>query len=103
MPITIKTKLIENNPELLELFFTKFKLLAGNPVELNYLKRATVRGFFRNDELVAGYVFNQQAPFRLLTWLPVDRSLANLPADKRAYLKTTYTPAHPALKTENCA
>ena len=69
---TLKTRSIENDPDLLEAFLKNFEMLAKNPVELSYLKRATVRGFFKNDVLVAGYVSNKQAPYRLLNWLPED-------------------------------
>lgn len=70
MAFIVRSRLIQNNPELLELFLNSFKALSGNPVEYSYLARANVRGFFKEGELVAGYVSNSRAPLRCTTWIP---------------------------------
>lgn len=68
--MTVRTKLVDKDPVLLEEFRIQFELLSGNPVELSYLEASTVRGFFKKDSLVAGYVLNKQSPHRLLMWIP---------------------------------
>jgi hypothetical protein len=35
-----------------------------------YLYRASARGFFKDGEMVAGYLFNESAPFRYETLIP---------------------------------
>lgn len=70
--LAINTRLIRSDEQLLETFLDRFELLSGNPLDLGYLERATVRGFFKRDELVAGYVLNNRAPYRLLMWIPED-------------------------------
>lgn len=47
-----------------------FESLGGSGVALDYLRQAKVRGFFRGDELLAGYVLNTHAPFRYFAWVP---------------------------------
>src|SRR5579864_2841158 len=37
-----------------------------------YLRRATERGFFKDDEMVAGYIFNTSAPFRYESLIPAE-------------------------------
>jgi len=67
--LIISTKII-GDLELLKLFRDRFENLSGNNLEMSYLEGASVRGFFKKDNLVAGYVVNKVAPFRLLLWIP---------------------------------
>ena len=53
-----------------ESFARMFQLLGGSAVPLDYLGHAKARGFFRGDELVAGYVLNARAPYRYSSWVP---------------------------------
>ena len=48
-----------------------------------YLNRASARGFFKDGEMVAGYLFNDSAPFRYETIIP-DESRVKL--QKLGYL-----------------
>ena len=49
-------------------FAMTYASVSGNvQIPEEYLRRATARGFFKNDELVAGYLFNESAPFRYET------------------------------------
>lgn len=41
-----------------------------------YFSRATERGFFKNDEMVAGYSFNTSAPFRYEMLIPAEAGTA---------------------------
>ena len=41
-----------------------------------YLRRATERGFFKNGEMVAGYIFNTSAPFRIESHIPDEALIA---------------------------
>lgn len=46
----------------------------GGEVQISeeYLYRASARGFFKGDEMVAGYLFNESAPFRYETVIPAE-------------------------------
>ena len=57
----------------------------GGEVQIpeEYLYRASARGFFKNGEMVAGYLFNDLAPFRYETIIP-DESRVKL--QKLGYL-----------------
>lgn len=58
----------------LSVFRTKFESRSGNAVDLDYLSRCRVRGFYdRSSELVAGYVVNTVPPFRYVSFVPEDR------------------------------
>lgn len=64
-----KTRFIEDDI-LLEDFRQKFVELSGNPVDNEYLQAVKIRGFFKNGDLVAGYVINKHLPLRYFSWLP---------------------------------
>jgi hypothetical protein len=57
----------------------------GGEVQIpeEYLNRASARGFFKGEEMVAGYLFNDSAPFRYETIIP-DESRVKL--QKLGYL-----------------
>src|SRR5688500_14809269 len=44
----------------------------GGQIPEEYFDRASARGFFKGDELVAGYLFNTSAPFRYETIIPAE-------------------------------
>ena len=52
--------------------FALYFFSVGGEVQIpeEYLYRASARGFFKGDEMVAGYLFNESAPFRLETLIP---------------------------------
>ena len=65
MPLTNR---ILSSPSELESFASMFASHGGKAVDFTYLRLATVRAFFRGDQLMAGYVLNARAPFRYLSW-----------------------------------
>jgi hypothetical protein len=67
IPLTSRTLSIDSE---LESFARTFESHGGNGVAPDYLRQARVRGFFRGDELVAGYVLNSRAPYRYSSWIP---------------------------------
>jgi len=68
-PMRLKRRILTSSSEH-EAFARMFESLSGNTVALDYLRQAQVRGFFRGDELLAGYVVNARAPFRYSSWVP---------------------------------
>jgi hypothetical protein len=54
--------------------FARAYISLGGGVQIpgEYLERASARGFFKGDELVAGYLFNTSAPFRYETVIPAE-------------------------------
>lgn len=57
----------------------------GGEVQISeeYLHRASARGFFKGDEMVAGYLFNESAPFRYETIIP---AASRIELQKSGYL-----------------
>jgi hypothetical protein len=68
-PMRLTSRILTSRSEH-ESFSEMFRLLGGSSVALDYLHGARVRGFFRGDELLAGYVLNARAPFRYSSWVP---------------------------------
>jgi hypothetical protein len=65
----LTTRILVTNAEL-ETFSNSFRAVGGNEVSVAYLSQSKPRGFFRGDELVAGFVLNSRAPFRYASWIP---------------------------------
>ena len=64
----LTSRILTNRSEH-ESFARMFESHGGNAVDLDYLCKAKVRGFFRGDELLGGYVLNARAPFRYSSWV----------------------------------
>ncbi|THU38191.1 hypothetical protein FAM09_16045 [Niastella caeni] len=65
-------------------FALGFTSVGGNfQIPDEYLHRASARGFFKNNEMVAGYLINDSAPFRYEMILPEE---ARIDLQKRGYL-----------------
>ena len=67
--IPLTGRMLSSDSEL-ESFARMFGSHGGNAVAPGYLRQAKARGFFRGDELLAGYVLNSRAPFRYSSWVP---------------------------------
>ncbi|WP_437738589.1 hypothetical protein [Sorangium sp. So ce1335] len=48
----------------LQLYQARYKALSGLPLDIDFLSRAMVRGFFDGGTLVAGYALNRATPYR---------------------------------------
>ena len=68
-PIRLTSRILSSGSEH-ELFAEIFESLSGSGVARDYLRRGKVRGFFRGEQLLAGYVLNAFAPFRYYSWVP---------------------------------
>jgi hypothetical protein len=68
-PIRLSSRILTSRSEHAS-FAEMFESLGGSSVAHDYLRQAKVRGFFRGDELLAGYVLNTRAPFRYSSWVP---------------------------------
>lgn len=68
---TLTTRMLASDSDLV-LFARRYDTLSGMPVDLAYLRRARVRGFFDSGgRMVGGYAINDTAPFRYLSALPI--------------------------------
>jgi len=56
-------------------FQNEFERLAGNPLDMAYLQRSRVRGYFTTaGEMLAGFIICSEGPLRYYSWLsPEDR------------------------------
>lgn len=64
---------ILEDPQLLDAFRTNYQTLSPKSKEFSdlYLKKSRVRGFFdHHGDLVGGYIFNTEPPFRYWDYLP---------------------------------
>jgi hypothetical protein len=67
------TSRILTNAKDKQAFALEFTSVGGNvQIPEEYLHRAAARGFFKGDELVAGYLFNDSAPFRYEMIIPAE-------------------------------
>jgi hypothetical protein len=64
------SRILTDDTEIRAFALTYFSV--GGEVQLpeEYLHRAAARGFFKDGEMVAGYLFNDSAPFRYETLIP---------------------------------
>jgi hypothetical protein len=75
----MKTRILTDDVELVQ--FAKRFEARGNPVALEYLRRARPRAFFdASGTMVAGYVLNRSSPLRYVEWIPVERRAIVAPA-----------------------
>jgi hypothetical protein len=79
----MKTRILRDDTELLE-FARRFGA-RGNPVAIEYLRRARPRAFFdRRGAMTAGYVLNRSFPLRYMEWIPRRRRSGLSPALREA-------------------
>ena len=66
----LTSRILTDDTEIQAFALTYFSV--GGEVQLpeEYLHRASARGFFKDGEMVAGYLFNESAPFRYETLIP---------------------------------
>jgi hypothetical protein len=65
----MRLKILKSNTDL-SFFCSNFAALSGNHVDVEYLEKATVRGFLKNGAIVGGYVINSSLPLRYFGWIP---------------------------------
>lgn len=65
----IATRILDSVAEL-RTYSDRFVANGGNPISLDYLRQSQVRGFYRDGELVGGFVLNRLPPFRYADWVP---------------------------------